>query len=109
VKVWGLGFSQVDVEIGLFGINARVFVLPVPIDDEHIDLVLGISTQTKFGPIAPLLRRIAHGMLCREVGQDLDVWNYKAFIRLPALAKGDGPIATYRTWARQFYSDEQRP
>ncbi len=108
VKVWGLGFSQVDVEIGLFGINARVFVLPVPIDDEHIDLVLGVSTETKFGPIAPLLRAIAHNILCKEVGQDLDIWNYKAYIQLPALAKGDGPVATYRAWARQFYSDEQR-
>jgi len=83
-----------------------VFVLPVPIDDEHIDLILGVSTETRLGPIAPLLRRIAHGILCKEVEQDLDVWNHKTFVQLPALAKGDGPVATYRVWARQFYSDE---
>jgi len=107
VRVWGLGYSQVDVEIGLFGLNARVFVLPIPIDDEHIELALGVSTETKAGPLAPLLRRIAHHILCKEVGQDLDVWNHKAFVQLPALAKGDGPVATYRAWARQFYTGDQ--
>jgi nitrite reductase/ring-hydroxylating ferredoxin subunit len=108
VKVWGLGYSQVDVEIGLFGINARVFVLPVPIDDEHIHLLLGVMAETKFGPLAPLIRWIARSILCKEVGQDLDIWTHKEFLERPALAKGDGPVSTYRAWARQFYCADQR-
>jgi nitrite reductase/ring-hydroxylating ferredoxin subunit len=107
VKVWGLGYSQVDVEIGLLGIKVRVFVLSTPTDGEHVHLLLGAMSAREFGPFAPLVRRIAHHMLCKEVEQDLDVWTYKDFIAQPALAKGDGPIATYRAWARQFYSAAQ--
>jgi len=38
------------------------------------------------------------------VEQEIDVWTYKAFLEKPALAKGDGPIAEYRRWAKQFYA-----
>jgi nitrite reductase/ring-hydroxylating ferredoxin subunit len=103
VRVWGLGYSQVNVAVGLLGIDARVWVLPVPVDGEHIDLVLGVAAPKKLRAITPILRRI----LCKEVGQDLDVWNYKAYLPHPQLAKGDGPIGTYRRWARQFYPPEQ--
>ena len=103
VKVWGLGYSFVNVEIGLFGLEVRVWVLPVPIDEEHVDLIIGLAVPAKFGPLAPLLRFIVHRIVCGEVDQDLDIWSYKAFVERPALAKGDGPIATYRKWAQQFY------
>jgi hypothetical protein len=104
VKVWGLGYSQVFVEIPRFGLDVRLWVLPVSVDEEHIDLMLAVSTPTRWGPLAPLLRRIAHHVLCKEVEQDLDVWTYKSFADPPMLAKGDGPIIAYRKWAKQFYA-----
>ena len=55
-------------------------------------------------PIASLFRDVVHFFVCREVGQDLDVWSYKRYIEKPILAKGDGPIGIYRRWAAQFYS-----
>ncbi len=104
VKVWGLGYSQVDVDIPPLSIQARVWVLPVPLDEENIDLVLGASMPRKLGPVTPLLRWIVHRIVCQEVEQDLDVWSYKAYLENPALAKGDGPIAEYRRYASQFYA-----
>jgi nitrite reductase/ring-hydroxylating ferredoxin subunit len=103
VHVWGLGYSQVDVRVESLRFDVRLWVLPVPIDDEHIDLVLGASTPTRLGPLAPLARAIARFALCNEVEQDLDVWTYKTYLEQPALAKGDGAVAEYRRYVQQFY------
>ena len=64
----------------------------------------GMSTSKKLGPLAGPARFLVHRIVCGEVEQDLDVWTYKEFLPQPALAKGDGPIAEYRRWARQFYA-----
>ena len=103
VYVWGLGYSQVDVRIDPLRFDTRVWVLPVPRDDEHIDLVIGASTKKGLGPISTYARRIVHKIVCKEVEQDLDVWAYKTFIERPRLAKGDGPVGKYRRYVKQFY------
>jgi nitrite reductase/ring-hydroxylating ferredoxin subunit len=103
VNVWGLGYSQVDVRIDPLWFDIRVWVLPVPRDDEHIDLIIGASTKKGLGPISAWARRIAHEIVCKEVGEDLDVWTYKTFVEKPPLAKGDGPVAVYRRYVKQFY------
>ncbi len=41
----------------------------------------------------------------KDVLQDIPMWSTKAYVNLPALAEGDGPIGPYRRWARQFYDD----
>ena len=104
VKVAGLGYSQVEISLPQLHVQFRAWVLPVPVDAEHIELRLGLSARRTPG-LTTLLRRIGHAILCKEVEQDLDVWEYKAYLESPALAKGDGPIRSYRRWASQFYSD----
>ena len=108
VTVAGLGYSQVEISLPQLHMNFRAFVLPVAVDGEHIDLRLGISTRKTPG-LTSLLRRIGHSILCKEVNQDLDAWEYKAYLDSPALAKGDGPIGTYRRWASQFYAEPDSP
>lgn len=105
VNVWGLGYSQVDVRIEPLRMSLRLFVLAVPRDDENVDYVLGSSTPKKLGPIAALTRHVGLTVLCKEVEQDLDVWTYKEYVEHPALAKGDGPVAVYRRYVKQFYAD----
>jgi nitrite reductase/ring-hydroxylating ferredoxin subunit len=104
VQVWGLGYSLVNVQLAQFGAELRFWVLPVAKDDGHIDLVLAGSIKKRFGPINNLARNIAHGYLCLEVEQDIEVWETKIFKDPPALASGDGPVAAYRRWAKQFYT-----
>ena len=104
VKVAGLGYSQVEISIPQLHLRYRAWVLPVPVDDEHIELRLGLSAQRTPG-LTLLLRRIGHAILCKEIDQDLDIWEHKAYLDSPALAKGDGPIGTYRRWASQFYPE----
>lgn len=103
VTVRGLGYSQVDVRIDPLWLDVRVWVLPVPRDDENIDLIIGASTKKGLGPISAFARRIALHILCKEVGEDLDIWTHKRFVEQPPLAKGDGPVAVYRRYVRQFY------
>ena len=103
VHVWGLGYSQVDVRIDPLRFDIRVWVLPVPRDDEHIDLIIGASTRKGLGPISAYARRIAHKIVCKEVEEDLDLWTYKTFVEQPPLTKGDGPVAEYRRYVKQFY------
>lgn len=104
VNVWGLGYSQVDLRIPAFKLEGRIWVLPVPVDEEHIELRIGYAANRSLGRLMrSVTRLILHVLVCREVDQDLDVWNYKTFIESPPLAKGDGPISIYRRWVRQFY------
>jgi nitrite reductase/ring-hydroxylating ferredoxin subunit len=109
VKVWGLGYSQVDVRIDPLRLVFRIWVLPVPRDDEHIDLVIGASTRKGRGPLSALARRIALRIVCQEIEEDLDVWTHKAFVEEPPLAKGDGPIAAYRRYVKKFYPQASEP
>ena len=106
VTAAGLGYSQVEVQINTFGLNLLVWVLSIPVDDEYIDLRLGLAVEKKFGPLVPLVRRIGHGILSGEVNQDLNVWEHKSYVDPPAVAKGDGPIVAYRRWTKQFYAKD---
>jgi nitrite reductase/ring-hydroxylating ferredoxin subunit len=103
VQVWGLGLSLVDVRIPQLRWVLRTWILPAPIDDEHLDLIVGAQASTRLGPLTRLARYVTLHIVSKEIGQDVDVWEHKAFVEPPALAKGDGPIAAYRSWAKQFY------
>jgi nitrite reductase/ring-hydroxylating ferredoxin subunit len=43
--------------------------------------------------------------LCFQVEQDIPIWDHKHYQPNPILCDGDGPIAQYRKWFSQFYSD----
>jgi nitrite reductase/ring-hydroxylating ferredoxin subunit len=119
VHVWGLGYSFVEVDIPEYELKTRQYVFPVPIEGNQINLKAGMSIKAeKPGKIFPLLRLMPHGLLnkiilnsafksyCKDVSQDFKVWENKIYIDPPALAKGDGPVAQYRLWCRQFYKPE---
>ncbi len=40
-----------------------------------------------------------------RTAEDVEVWEAKAYVTRPALAKGDGPIMQYRRWCEQFYAE----
>ena len=35
----------------------------------------------------------------------MPIWEHKIYRERPILTKVDGPVAQYRRWFRQFYSD----
>lgn len=113
VNVHGLGYSLVEVELGLEGLRTRQLVCSTPAQAGFIDLVLGASVRLP--PALGLLgasvpRKVSHAlagvvslMFRNDVRQDFAIWEHKRYVPRPALAAGDGPVGLYRKWATQFY------
>lgn len=122
VHVHGLGYSFVEAEAPKYGLEYRTFVLPTPIGNGKIRLTLGMQVKniTKPSKINPLMAilpkwlvnniigKVSFNGFLNDVKQDFHIWENKTYIAPPALAKGDGPIGKYRTWAKQFYPQHKR-
>ncbi len=105
VHVHGLGYSFVEVKLPKLGLELRTIVQPVPIEEGKIILRLGISMK-KCEPLNwlnGLFLKILLKSFAADVAHDLEIWENKKYIARPLLALGDGPIAEYRRWAKQFY------
>lgn len=112
---YGLGFSRVDLTVHTLGAQARLWVLPTPLGDGTVLLRIGASVRKASGRETPAaLRWLPDWLtatafrdftllgLANDVSQDRRIWQTKHHLPLPAIAEGDGPIGTYRHWARQF-------
>lgn len=117
VEVHGLGYSQVDVLEEQSGMRLRSLVLASPRGGGEIDLRAAVAVRDPrqdpdaspwLRALAPLLlsrasRRALLKTYCSDVEQDFHIWRNKRHIARPLLAQGDGPVGTFRKWARQFY------
>ena len=108
VDVWGLGYSLVELTLKAFGVRGRLFVLPIPVDEENIELRLACMTTHRFKPMGRILRAIIARQFWAEVEEDIPIWQRKKYVHPPALAPGDGPVALYRRWAEQFYPEPRK-
>ena len=86
VNVWGLGYSQVDVTIPRLRFDIRIWVLPIPVDAEHIELRLAASTKDAIPLLGRLARRIAHHIKGRK-GTRMPVSRYTK--EPPATSEGN--------------------
>jgi nitrite reductase/ring-hydroxylating ferredoxin subunit len=114
IHVFGLGYSRVEVDIPRFGVRTRHLIFATPTDTEKLELTIGFA-QKRIGGVGGLasrvpldvmnraLRRIGLRVFRHDVEQDFDIWNFKKYVHPPQLAVGDGPVGTYRRWAKQFY------
>lgn len=123
VFVWGLGYSLVDVWVEKYNLRSRVWVLPAPIDGDYINIRAAVSIETSVKPtdihwglgLMPakwamsLVQKMTLKGYCNDLSQDFDIWTHKSYIEPAVLAKGDGPIATYRKYAQQFYGQPENP
>jgi len=104
VEVHGLGYSLVRIHLPRFGMRIHTLILSTPVDEERVHLRMGISIKNWGFPGLPLLiREIASIRLGYEVAQDAPIWSTKRYVERPLLAEGDGPIAEYRRYCKQFY------
>ena len=53
----------------------------------------------KGGVAAAIIRDIV-----KQMNEDIPIWENKQYLERPMLCDGDGPIAEYRRWMKQFYS-----
>jgi len=76
-----------------------------PVDEEFCEVRFSF-TQQKVDGAAPrggvgaaLVRDIV-----KQMNEDIPIWENKRYLERPTLCDGDGPIAEFRRWMRQFYS-----
>lgn len=116
VELWGLGYSLVRIHVPRFSTVVRLWVLSSHTDGEHVALTLATSAEWRpsghrdgwkrllpWSLVARALRRFILSQTVHDVLQDEAIWAHKVHVDPPALVKGDGPIAAYRRYARQFY------
>ena len=105
----GLGYIHVNLEpMPGVRISSRTLGNTTPIDAEHVDVrLLHSIRKTPFEQLNQQLETSYFAEFKRTVDQDIVIWTNKIHLAKPLLCEGDGPIAQYRKWARQFYSEEE--
>ena len=125
-KIFGLGYSYVEIREHSIGMDMRLWVLATPVDGTLIDLSLVSQAREirspkrwfaglGFLPVrwrAPLVNRFIAGFQRKDVLQDVIIWSNKRYKPKPRLCLSDGEIIPFRTYCEQFYSgykDSERP
>ena len=107
--------GELDVEVPGFGVSVRRFrgivdttnmAAVTPIDDEYCDVRFSFTVK-KFGgaEITEGVGRAYTKEIARQLEEDTPVWENKAFFHQPMLCDGDGPIADFRRWCKDFYPE----
>jgi len=97
----GLGITRVS------GIADMCFLaMNTPVDRESLHLRWSFTVpRTGESKRAEGVGRAFMNEFMRQLEQDKPIWENKRYEARPRLCDGDGPIADYRRWAAQFYSD----
>lgn len=104
---WGFGFGVVRFT----GIVETMLVSSVtPIDGEYVDVRFSFMVRRlDNGSATEGVGRAFIAEIERQLGQDIPIWEHKVMRMRPVLCDGDGPIGTYRRWAKQFYGGTPAP
>jgi cholesterol 7-dehydrogenase len=112
----GLGYAHTELYIPRFNLRTRHLVNPTPLGNGRTRLFVTMAIQhlPEPGRISPLLailpeawsRRLMFGFLwhgyLHDLHDDIHMWEHMAPLQTPALSAGDGPVARFRRWAKQF-------
>jgi hypothetical protein len=119
VHVWGLGYSMVEIHTETFDFHFRLFILPMPLDGDRIQLRIALTvrrdcTAASVSPMLgvlpramslPILQRATLQGIAGDIRQDFDIWQHKKYVQPQILARGDGPTGPYRSYCRQHYPE----
>ena len=118
-RVFGLGYSFVEIHENSIGMDMRLWVLATPVDGTLIDLslvsqvreirnpkraILGLGFL-QVGMRAPLMNRFMASQQKEDVRQDVVIWSSKQYTSRPRLCRSDGRIMPFRYYCAQFYPD----
>ncbi|HEX2070497.1 MAG TPA: Rieske 2Fe-2S domain-containing protein [Thermoleophilaceae bacterium] len=116
VEAHGLGYISVTANIPRLRAAALFQAMSTPIDPCRVDLRFSVSirlgaagrpsSQTALF-VSRLLTVALSGAFWRDLSLDFPIWENKAYLPRPRLAKGDGPIMPFRRWASQFYEQSE--
>ena len=98
-----------------FGLGLGVLRMPdtfvfisstTPIDEEHVHVRWIFVTPTVSR--APTRAQTLGDVFLTGVSQDIPIWENKAYVPRPVLAKEESGILAHRKWSEQFYSDPSK-
>jgi len=116
--VHGLGLSVTDLTSPKLGIHFRVILTATQLDEDTMSFGIGLSSECAPPVVPKAIRglpwvwqtatraqiRLVHPLVVSDVLQDKEIWAHRVPMEVPALIRGDGPIAKYRRWVKQFYA-----
>lgn len=113
VEVHGLGYIWVTATIPRLRAAALFQAMATPIDPCRVELRFSVSIRAGGAQRTPsaatlVLSRALTVALApafwHDLTLDFPIWENKAYVERPRLAKGDGPVPAFRRWADQFYA-----
>ena len=116
-RIFGLGYSFVEIREHSIGMDMRLWILATPVDGTLIDLSLvsqvGEIRAPKrwiaglgFLPLmlrAPIMNKFIAAQQFGDVQQDVVIWSRKQYRSRPRLCRSDGEIMPFRAYCAQFY------
>ena len=120
-RIFGLGYSYVEVRERSIGMDTRLWVLATPVDGRLVEIVLVGQVREmrrprrpivglRFLPLslrAPIMNKVVMYAQERDVMQDVVIWAGKQHESRPRLCRSDGEIGVYRRYCAQFYPDQR--
>ena len=118
-RIYGLGYSFVEIHERSIGMDLRLWVLATPVDGTLIDLSLVSQVQEMRNPKrriaglgflpqrmrAPLMNKFMSLQQKHDVLQDVVIWGRKHYLSQPRLCRSDGEMRAFRSYCAQFYPD----
>jgi hypothetical protein len=118
IEAHGLGYIWVRAAIPRLRAEALFQAMITPIDPTRVELRFSVGIRAGRAQRTPsarallISRALTVGLapaFWRDLQLDFPIWENKAYVERPRLAKGDGPVPTYRRWAEQFYAGCAEP
>lgn len=78
----------------------------VPITKDKMLMRFAFTKPNDISEQFNMLTDVLIAEIVRQVGHDIPIWQNKIYREQPILCDGDGPIAKYRQWFRQFYAED---
>ena len=118
-RIFGLGYSYVEIRERSIGMDLRLWVLATPVDGTLIDMSLVSQVREirnprrwiaglGFLPVklrAPIMSKFIVSQQKRDVLQDVIIWSRKRYTSRPRLCRADVEIMGFRAYCAQFYPD----
>ncbi len=100
------GPGIVAVEVSQDPIEMLTYITQTPIDDELTEVTLCFSMKRLEDEAATeSISELNDKVTNLQFSQDVPIWENKIYRERPIITKVDGPVAQYRRWFRQFYSN----
>ena len=80
----------------------------VPITADRIKLRFAFTKPNDITEQFNMFTDVLIEEIVRQVGHDIPIWENKIYRDNPILCDGDGPIAKYRKWFKQFYAEDDQ-